>query len=251
VAPVRAQRRTLLLALVIVGGAGLLGSLLGVVWQSMPRHFNAAQRQQIIDWEYGKRWRTLPAGSVFPASVSYAPPPVLSDDAALRLSARRVGLARQASCTEAADPAAGRALDSGGCAALLRATYVEGTGSYVVTVGAAVMRGTAQAAAVAQSLRGAAGTNGLGPAVRTVPVKNSPAASFTDQRRQLSGAIAGGSYVVMYVVGYADQRPSEPVARDSYTDEEMTSAGSGVARAVLALLAAPVPSPRCPGTPGC
>jgi hypothetical protein len=87
--------------------------------------------------------------------------------------------------------------------------------------------------------------------VHTVPFAGTLAAAFTASRRQLSGAAAGGSYVVLWTAGYADDRPREPVAGDSYTDQEITSAGSGVARAVLSVLAAPVPSPHCPGTPGC
>jgi hypothetical protein len=57
--------------------------------------------------------------------------------------------------------------------------------------------------------------------------------------------------VVLYTVGYADPRPHEQVTEDTYADGEMTSAGWGVAHAVLAVLAAPVPPPHCPGTPGC
>jgi hypothetical protein len=237
--------------LLVVGVIGFVAALAGVADQVLPRRFSAAQRTQVTDWEYGKRWRTLPASAIFPASVSYAPPDTLADDPSLMLPARRVGVARQAACTAAADPAAARVLDGDGCAAILRATYVDGTGSFVVTVGAAVLPGTAQATAAAEAIEAAAGTAGLGPAVRTVSFSNTPAASFTDKRRQLSGAVAEGSYVVLYAVGYADDRPVEQVARDNYTDKEMTSAGTGVARAVLSVLAAPVPPPHCPGTPGC
>jgi hypothetical protein len=77
------------------------------------------------------------------------------------------------------------------------------------------------------------------------------AAGFSNGRRQLSGVLSAGTYVVLYTVGYADTRPREPVAGDSYADGEMTSTGAGVAHAVLSVLAAPVPSPRCPGTTGC
>ena len=87
--------------------------------------------------------------------------------------------------------------------------------------------------------------------MHTVPFAGTPSAGFTNSRRQLSGAVAKGSYVVLYTVGYADGRPREPVARDTYTDGEMTGAGTGVAQAVPAVLAAPVPTPRCPGAPGC
>ena len=235
----------------MLGVIGLLASAAGVANQALPRKFTAHQRQQITDWELGKRWRTLPAGTIFPASVSYSAPAELDDDHALALTAHRVGIADQASCKVAADPAAATVLDHDGCAAMLRATYVDGTDSYVVTVGAAVLPSTSAATAAAHAISSAGNGKGQVPAVRTVPFAGTPAAEFTDKRRQLSGVMSAGTYVVLYAVGYADSRPKEPVAGDSYTDEEMTSAGAGVAHAVLSVLAAPVPQPHCPGTPGC
>jgi hypothetical protein len=244
------QRRTRILAIavLVLGGLGLAGFGTGALVQVMPRKFTAGQRQQITDWEFGKRWRDLPAGAIFPASVSYAAPAALDDDPSLMLSARRVGVAKQASCASAADPVAGAALDREGCTALLRATYVDSTDNYVVTVGAAVLPDTAKAAAAAQVIGNAGGVRS---AVHAVPVTGTPAAAFTDKRRQLSGVFSAGTYVVLYTVGYADTRPKEPVAGDKYTDAEMKSAGTGVAHDVLSVLAAPVPPPRCPGTPGC
>jgi hypothetical protein len=232
----------------VLGGFGLVGFGVAALLQAMPRKFTAEQRQQITDWEYGKRWRDLTAGAIFPSSVSYAAPALLNYDPPLRLSAERVGLAKQASCASATDPVAAAALDREGCAAMLRATYVDGTDSYVVTVGAAVLPGTAKASSAARAI---ASANGVRSAVHAVPVAGTAAASFTDKRRQLSGVVSAGTYVVLYTVGYADTRPKEPVTGDSYTDAEMTSAGTGVAQDVLSVLAAPVPPPSCPGAPGC
>jgi hypothetical protein len=232
----------------VLGGLGFVGFAVAAGVQVMPRKFSASQRQQITDWEFGKRWRDLTADAVFPATLSYPPPLALNDDPSLRLSARRVGLAKQATCASATDAAAAAALDRAGCAAMLRATYVDGTDSYVVTVGAAVLPGSAKAVTAARAIAGAGGKNS---AVHAVLVKGTPAAAFTDRRRQLSGAVSAGTYVVLYTVGYTDTRPKEPVAGDSYTDAEMKSAGVGVAHDVLSVLAAPVPPPGCPGTPGC
>ncbi|HTR94080.1 MAG TPA: hypothetical protein VMI73_20290 [Trebonia sp.] len=234
-----------------LGLLGLAGSIPAVMNQAMPRKFSAAQRQQITDWEYAKRWRGLQAGAIFPGSVGYSPPAALDAGGSLTLGARRIGIAREATCAAAADPAAARILDGDGCATLLRATYADRTDSYVLTVGVAVLPSTAQAAAAAQALNSAPASHGLGPTVRAVPFKNTPAAAFSGSRRQLSGIVDAGTYVVLYTVGYADTRPREQVAEDNYADGEMTSAGWGVARAVLSVLAAPVPSPHCPGTPGC
>jgi hypothetical protein len=244
----RRRTRRIALAVLVLGGLGFVGFGIGALVQAMPRKFTAEQRQQITDWEFGKRWRDLTAGAIFPASVSYPAPAALADDPTLRLSAERVGLAKQASCASATDPVAAAVLDRDGCAAILRATYVDGTDGYVVTVGAAVLPGTVQASSAAKAI---AATDGGRSAVHAVPVTGTPAAGFTDKHRQLSGVVSAGSYVVLYTVGYADTRPKEPVTGDSYTDAEMTSAGVGIARDVLSVLAAPVPPPSCPGAPGC
>ena len=105
----------------------------------------------------------MPAGSIFPGQVSYRAFSPFADDPTLTLSAQRVGIARQSTCQTAADPTAARFLDAGGCTAMLRATYVDGTDSYVMTVGAAVLPGTTQAAAAAKKINAEDGKNGLRP----------------------------------------------------------------------------------------
>jgi len=243
--------RYLAVTFLVLGVVGFLGSVAGLASQAMPRRFTASQQRQITDWEMGKRWRGLPASVIFPASVSYQPPVSVEDGSSLTLSVQRVGIAGQASCAAAADPTAAAVLDRDGCIAMLRATYVDETGSYVVTVGAAVLPGSASAAAAAKAITADGASNGLGPTVHTVRFAGTSAAGFTNGRRQLSGVFSAGTYVVLYTIGYADSRPREPVAGDSYAHDQMMGAGAGTARAVLSVLAAPVPSPRCPGTTGC
>lgn len=248
----RLWRAAAVVALVL-GIAGLAVSLAGVAAQVLPRRFTAGQQRQITDWEISARWRQLPAGTIFPGSIRYSPPTSLDDDSALTLTASRIGIARQASCAAATDHAAAVVLARNGCTAVLRATYVDGTGSYVVTVGVAVLPGAAQADAAKRELASVAGAGGAGPGVLPVRFKGTPAAWFTDGRRQITASIAGntGTYLFLYAVGYADDRPRVPVTADSYADAEMTSAGAGVAQAVRSVLAAPVRPPHCPGTPGC
>lgn len=248
----RLWRAAAVVALVL-GIAGLAVSLVGVAAQVLPRRFTAGQQRQITDWEISGRWRLLAAGTIFPASIRYSPPTALDDDTALTLTARRIGIARQASCAAATDHAVAVVLARNGCEAVLRATYVDGTGSYVVTVGVAVLPGAAQANAAKRELASAGGTGGVDHGVLPVRFKNTPAAWFTDGRRQITASIAGntGTYLFLYTVGYADDRPRVPVTADSYADAEMTSVGEGVAQAVRSVLAAPVPLPHCPGAPGC
>ncbi|HET9079668.1 MAG TPA: hypothetical protein VFO01_04015 [Trebonia sp.] len=249
----RRRARSVTWALLAVGGIVAAVALFGIVTQGTPRTFTAAQRQQITDWEYGKRWRDLPAGAIFPASVGYHAPAVLNDAPLLTLTAQRVGIAKQASCASAADPAAAAVLDRDGCSAMLRATYVDATDSFVVTVGAAVLPDTAKAKTAFQAIAHADSSSGLGATVGAVRFTGTPAGEFTDRQRQLSGVVSRGTYVVLYTVGYADSRRLQQVSEDSYTDREMTSMGTGVADGVLSALAAPVPSPHCPGAgiPGC
>ncbi len=231
----------------VLGVIGLGVSLVGVAIQLLPRQFTAGQQRQIADWEVGSRWRTLGAGEIFPAAIPYSPPGALDDDSTLTLTARRIGIARQASCAAAIDASVATVLARNGCEAMLRATYVDGTGSYVVTVGVGVMPGSAQATAANRELPAA----GAGRGVLPVRFKGTSAAWFTRARRQLVGSVAAGTYLFLYAIGYADDRPWVPVTTDSYTDAEMTSLGTGVARAVGSVLAASVPAPHCPGTPGC
>jgi hypothetical protein len=234
-----------------LGLIGLAVSLFGVITQVMPRQFTAGQQREIVNWESGRNWRTQGAGTIFPASVSYTPPAVLDTGSLTALSARRIGIARQASCRAATDATAATVLVRNGCSAVLRATYTDGTGSYVVTVGVAVLPSAAQADRTVKELGRLADVGGITPGVRAVLFKNTPAGWFTDARRQLSGSTWAGPYVALYAVGYADSRPWEPVSADHYAQTEMTSVGTGVAKAVLAGVDPSVPAPHCPGTPGC
>jgi hypothetical protein len=237
---------------VALGLVGLVVSLFGVATQLLPRRFTADQQREIVNWEYGRNWRVQKAGRIFPASVVYQPPAVLDNNGPLMtLTAGRIGIARQSGCAAGTDPAAATVLVGDGCSALLRATYTDGTKSYVVTVGVAVMPSMTKAAAAATKLGRLPDVGGVAPGVRAVPFKDTAAAWFTDPRRQLSGSAMAGTYVALYTVGYADSRPWEPVSDDSYASSEMTSLGQGVARAVLSAVARPVAAPHCPGTPGC
>ena len=67
---VRARRAAAVIAL-ILGLAGFAVSAFGVAIQLLPRHFTASQQRQIEAWEVMRRWQTMPAGQIFPASVSY------------------------------------------------------------------------------------------------------------------------------------------------------------------------------------
>jgi hypothetical protein len=236
------------LAALIVGLTGLGVTAAGAAGQLLPRKFSLAQQQQIIAWETARRWRTWPAGQIFPAAVSYQLPGYsLASGAGLTLTARRMGIATQATCRSATDPGAAQVLARRGCAAVLRATYTDSTASMVVTVGIAVLpSATAAGAAVTELSHGR-----LGSGVRAVSFPGTLASSFGDRQRQLSYAVNSGPYLVMWTAGFADGRPRVPLASDDYTAQEMTSVADGVADAVVLPLGAPSATPRCPGVAGC
>jgi hypothetical protein len=235
-------RLWLTVAAAVLGITGLAISLVGVAGQVLPRRFTQAQQQQIMSWQVASRWRTGPAGKIFPASVSYLlPSSLLGAGSGLTLAARRVGIAPQSDCPAAVDPALARLLGKRGCDAVLRATYTDSTGSFVITVGVAIMHGSAPAA------RSLPAGNGLRP----VPFPGTLAAQFGGRQRQMSGAAAHGPYLVLYTAGYTDGRRRERVAANPYASSEMKDVAAGLADGIGAVLGTPPPAPRCPGAPGC
>jgi hypothetical protein len=254
-------RRTAAVIALAVGLVGLAVSVAGVVIQLLPRQFTASQQHQIMSWEVIRRWQTLPAGQIFPASVPYQlSATVLEDTAPLDLTATRISIApQQANCARAVtSAAAGAVLRRDGCRAVLRATYADTTRSYVMTVGVAVLPTDAAAADADSGLsaprlaaaRDAGGAGRLAAGV-TVVRFGGAAAGLYNYNRQISDSFTDGPYVIMYAAGYSDSRPRVPVSDDSYSDAEMTSMAQGVARSVADRLTARPALPRCPGAPGC
>ncbi len=257
--PGRGRRAAAILAL-ILGLVGFVVSMTAVAIQLLPRQFTAGQQRQIEAWEVMRRWQTIPAGQIFPASISYQlSPQVLQDTAPLDLNALRVSIApQQSDCAKAVTSAAvGAVLRRNGCEVVLRATYVDATRSYVMTVGVAVLPTEAAAASAGSGLSQArlavahaVGVSRLPAGVMVVRFRGT-AARLYDYNRQISASFTAGPYVVMYAAGYSDNRPRVSVSQDTYSDQEMTSMASGVAHSVANTLAANPAPPHCPGTPGC
>ena len=224
----------------------------------MPRRFTPVQRQRIEAWDVAQRWRTTPKTKLFPVRARYElvgwP---LGLPGSLHLLARRLGIAKEATCAGAADASRQivAVLDHDGCRAVLRATYTDATSSMVLTVGVAVLGSEYKAVLAAHFLTGGV-AKGQGDisrhlVLRPVPVLDTPAAAFDTRQRQLSWVVGAGSYLVLATAGFADGRPKVSVASDSYTYQEMTSLARGVAVDIATPLGAKPPVPKCPGGPGC
>jgi hypothetical protein len=255
----RGRRAAVLIAL-ILGVVAFAISMTGVAIRLLPRQFTAGQQHQIMAWQVSGRWQSLPAGQIFPASVAYQlPATVLEEASPLKLNARRVSIAPQSGCARAmTSAAAGTMLRQNGCQAVLRATYVDATRSYVMTVGVAVLSSDTAAATADRGLsqaRLAVARNADGAGRHAAGVQagsyNGVTAQLYDYTRQISDSFAVGPYVVMYAVGYSDSRPRLPVSDDNYSETEMTSMAEGVAQSVAAKLDAAPATPHCPGAPGC
>lgn len=239
----------LLLLGVFAGTAGLILSAVGIVVQLMPRSFSTAQRERIVAWEVGKRWRSWSAGQIFPQTISYS----LSGRAfgggqPLPLTAQRVGIAPQASCRAAAERAAARVLGQHGCVAVLRATYEDASQTLAVTVGVAVLPATS----AAQQTVAALGSGGnLRSGIKAVSFRRTATYHFGDHGRKLWWDHVAGPYLVLAAVGYADGRPWLARGNDTYTQAELLGLAAGTGRRVAAALAAQPPAPHCPGNPAC
>jgi hypothetical protein len=228
--------------------AGLCLSLTEAAWHLLPRSFSPAQQRQITSWEVGKRWRTWPAGRIFPAVVPYQiPATALASPTGVSLDAHRIGIAPQGSCRAAAGPLAGQALARQGCVALLRATYADATGAFAVTVGIAVLPGPAQAS---RSLRALAAAP-PGGGVRAARFSHTVAAGFGDAGRQLSATLHRGPYLIMSTIGYADGRHHIRESADPYARDEMLSVVRGISSWIGGRIGVPPRPPHCPGGPAC
>lgn len=248
-------RLGLTVAVLILALCGLAGSVVGIVNQFLPRSFTAAQQRQIMAWEMARRWRTTPAGKMFPTAVTYHVPGFALNSATdLALTAHRLGIGRQEGCAAATDQAAARILDPLGCTAVLRATYADSTGSMVVTVGVAVLPDMAAASAAMRDFSAAGGSRAdsqTQPGLRPTAFADTLAAGFGTVQRQLFGDASDGPYLILSAAGFADGRPRVAMSSDAYADQEMSSFADGVAGAVGAPLSVRPPVPRCPGAPGC
>jgi hypothetical protein len=196
--PVRRRRGSAaVLALIIVGVLAVAGGAAGLA-RALTRPATPAQAAVAARAEVASRWERLPAGQIFPARLGYV------DVDQSRQYLTRAGIAPRAGCARAADPAVAQVLDRAGCTTMLRATYVDASGTLAVTVGVAVMTSPAAALRVGQAVS-TTGYTGLA----AYPVPGTAASRFGNAQRQLFGlSLAGhGPYLILDTGGFTDGRP--------------------------------------------
>jgi hypothetical protein len=249
-APPSQERRRYRLVLVglVLALIGLSASIGSIVLHVLPRTFSRGQQEQLAAWEIGKRWRTWPAGRIFPAVIPYqVPATALDSGSPAQLSATRIGIAPAASCPSVTGPKAQPVLARQHCTTVLRATYRDSTGAFAITVGIAVLPSPAQAGHALHALNVRAASAG----VRAAPFGHTLAASFSDAARQLSDISAAGPYLIMSTVGYANGRHRVRESADPYDKDEMLSVADGISDWIGARIGASPPPASCPGGPAC
>lgn len=187
----------------------------------------AAQRQAAERTAVADRWRSWPAGRIFPLTLRYG------TSVATTEVATRAGIAPADACKAALSPAAYAAASRPGCVAALRASYVDEPQGVVYTIGVLAFARQRQAAAFAGQLARAGGSVA---GLRTLALAGTATARFTDAARQLGSVHEAGPFVVLSVAGYAN---GLPLARAGQRRPSVFAAASQLAAEVARRLREP------------
>jgi hypothetical protein len=196
----RWQAVTALIATAVVCAAIAIAAGVGAATDAT-RAPTAAQRAAAAATAVADRWRTWPAGRIFPASLGYSTNLLTTE------TASRVGIAPQTSCASAVDPRAARIAGRDRCQAGLRATYLDQLGGILYTVGVLAFPTSRLAAAFAARLRA---DSADGFPLRAFALADTTSALFSEQARQTATARVAGPFVVLTVAGYTDGEPAGP-----------------------------------------
>ncbi|WP_226900597.1 hypothetical protein [Nonomuraea phyllanthi] len=183
------------LSLLCAVAAGVAGSAAGA---ELTRGPTAAELQAAARREVAERWRTWPAGRIFPATLPY------SAEQGGRERASRIGISPRTSC-DPVDAEAAKALREAGCRGVLRATYVDALQGVLVTIGVVALRDEPGAARA----RTAFSDSGKPvPGLRPLAFSGTVADRFTPEVRQAGSVRQAGPYLVLTTSGQVDGRPT-------------------------------------------
>ncbi|MBO2455139.1 hypothetical protein J4573_49195 [Actinomadura barringtoniae] len=185
----RRPRRLLAAALAALGLASIIGGGTAIA-ADITRKPTAKERDKAGEKEIATRWRRLNAAEIFPTSFE---PGLATQYAAVNgnekdplLRSQRAGIAAPAPCAEALDPKLAAVALKHGCSQVLRATYVDSSGTMATTLGIAVMPDSRAVDRAEGAFDSALGTNAAKErfGVRVVAFPGTPARNFADANRQ-------------------------------------------------------------------
>jgi hypothetical protein len=169
-----------------------------VAVRTATRKPTAAQLASAAAKAVAQRWRSWPAGRIFPEELAY------STDLLTTETAGRVAISPQDQCALAVEPAVAALATHDHCLAGLRASYVGQLGGIVYTVGVLAFPSARLADSFASRL---AATSAPAMPLRSLAVAGTATALFSPAARQSAIARHAGPFVVLTVAGYADGEP--------------------------------------------
>jgi hypothetical protein len=179
------------LAIAIVAGA--------VAHTDLVRSPTAAQRAAAAAEAVADRWRSWPAGRIFPATLSYSTSLLTAE------TASRVAIAADATCPAAVESRVVSLALREQCSAGLRATYVDQLQGVLYTVGVLAFPDARRAAAFAANLHAAAADS---IPLRALALPGTASALFSPAAAQAGTVRQSGPFVVLTAAGYADGEPA-------------------------------------------
>lgn len=174
------------------------------------------------------RWRSWPAGKIFPARLSYGTDLLTSE------TAMRIAISRQDACATTIDASLRALTIRDRCSAGLRATYLDQLQGIVYTIGILVFPNSRDAMSFAVSLHVA---DERLIALRALALPGTASGRFSDVAREVGTVRRGGPFVVLTVAGYADGRAAAATAERR---TEIFQPAAQLAAEVIGPLAAPM-----------
>ncbi|MDF5755511.1 hypothetical protein [Spongiactinospora sp. TRM90649] len=230
--------RTVFLVLVgtilVVAAVNVLFGTIGLLRETRARPLTVGERAEYVKADVARRWHAWPATVVFPDELEYI------GIARTQQHARRVGIAPETSCAGGLDTPIGSILGANGCRTLLRATYVDQTSSFAITVGVAVFASEEDRVQAAAQLPA---DDRIG--VRPVSFPGTATELFGAAQRQRNGWVGAGPYLVFSTAGYSDGRTREAVPPEEILHSELWPTAQSVAGRIARSLGEPPAVPRC------
>ncbi len=204
---------TMLITLVVLGLVAVAGGGMMLAIE-LTRQPTKAELAAAVAKEIASRWQRLPAGKIFPAVLGYQN--AQGDHATAVLA----GIGPAVPCRAALAPSSWRQIRGLGCTAMLRATYVDPSGTLAATVAIGAMTSAASAAVAQSDLTPMQPTAGL----YALSFRGTLTGKFSNADRAMSGALFDGPYIFAYTVGYTDGMPGA-AAR---SNPELAALGTGL-----------------------
>ncbi|GAA4565413.1 hypothetical protein [Planotetraspora kaengkrachanensis] len=225
---------TLMGVVLAVAALDVLLGAVGLIQETRSRPLTDQERAQYAAQDVARRWHAWPVGMVFPEELPY------NGLGRAQQYAHRVGVAPEEVCTTAVDSPVASVLREQGCRTMLRATYVDQTSTFAITVGVAVLRDEEARLGAAAKLPV---DDRVG--VRPVAFPGTVTDTFGSAQRQRTGWVGAGPYIVFSTVGYTDGRTRDSVPMEEQLNSEMWPAAESIAGRIARALGEPPDVPRC------